>query len=200
MKNMKLLVFALIAISSLSLAGCGFIKNKGTSGSGDVAPSVDAWTEVVAKGDNIAVDYVGTLEDGTLFDTSLEDKAKAGNKYNAARKYEPLRFTAGAGQMIAGFDEGVIGMKVGETKKLILPPEKAYGDANDPKYNVPMNIETFKLAGIDPEVGKSYDFGGQKARIVSISGTGVVANFAPELAGKTLVFEVTVKEITKGGQ
>jgi len=60
-----------------------------------------------------------------------------------------------------------------------------------------MNIETFKLAGISPEVGKSYDFGGQKARIVSIDGTGVVANFAPELAGKTLVFEVTVKEITK---
>ena len=42
-----------------------------------------------------------------------------------------------------------------------------------------MNIDTFKLAGISPEVGKSYDFGGQKARIVSITGTGVIANFAP---------------------
>jgi outer membrane murein-binding lipoprotein Lpp len=42
MKNMKLLVFALIAISSLSLAGCGLLKNKGTSGSGDVAPTVTA--------------------------------------------------------------------------------------------------------------------------------------------------------------
>jgi len=66
---------------------------------------------------------------------------------------------AGAGQMIVGFDEGVIGMKEGETKKLTLPPEKAYGNADDPKYNVTMNVETFKLAGIAPEVGKSYDFG-----------------------------------------
>lgn len=99
--------------------------------------------------------------------------------------------------MIIGFDEGVMGMKVGETKKLILPPEKAYGDANDPKYTVPMNIDTFKMAGISPEVGKSYDFGGQKAKVISIEGTTVTANFAPELAGKTLAFEVTVKNITK---
>ncbi len=174
--------------------------NKGTNGTGDSVPNVTVGTNTVAKGDSIAVDYIGTLEDGTLFDTSIEEKAKAANKFNAARKYEPLRFTAGAGQMIVGFDEGVVGMKEWETKKLVLPPEKAYGDANDPKYNVPMNIETFKLAGISPEVGKSYDFGGQKARIVSIDGTGVVANFAPELAGKTLVFEVTVKEITKWWQ
>lgn len=196
---MKIFLFALIASLPLVLAWCGLVKNKDTSDT-NTAPSVEANASIVEKWDSIAVDYVGTLEDGSLFDTSLEDKAKAGNKYNAARKYEPLRFTAGAGQMIPGFDEGVLGMKKGESKKLVLPPEKAYGDANDPKYNVPMNIETFKLAGIDPEVGKSYDFGGQKARIVSVSGTGVIANFAPELAGKTLVFEVTVRDITKGGQ
>lgn len=197
---MKFFTLAIIASLSLVLAWCGLIKNKTTTSTGDVAPSVEANASVVEKGDSIAVDYVGTLEDGTLFDTSIEEKAKAWNKLNPARKYEPLRFTAWAGQMILGFDEGVIGMKKDETKKLILSPEKAYGDANDPKYNVPMNIETFKLAGINPEVGKSYDFGGQKARIISLSGTNVVANFAPELAGKTLVFEVTVKDITKAAK
>jgi len=108
---MKSLVLALVAVASLTLVGCGFIKNKGTNGTGDSVPNVTVGTNTVAKGDSIAVDYIGTLEDGTLFDTSIEEKAKAANKFNAARKYEPLRFTAGAGQMIVGFDEGVVGMK-----------------------------------------------------------------------------------------
>lgn len=196
---MKLLLFIAVATLPLILAGCNL--NKTTETTETPTPAVETTqTLEVEKGDTIAVDYVGTLEDGTLFDTSIEEKAKAGNKHNPARKYEPLSFVAGAGQMIAGFDEGVIGMKVDENKKLVLPPEKAYGDANDPKYNVPMNIETFKLAGIAPEVGKSYDFGGQKARIVSISGANIVANFAPELAGKTLIFDITVKSITKAAK
>lgn len=195
---MKLALLITLVSIPLFLVGCGLTKNKDATSSTD-APTVKTTTTVVVeKGDTIKVDYVGTLEDGTLFDTSLEDKAKAWNKYNAARKYEPLKFVAGAGQMIVGFDEGVIGMKEGETKKLTLPPEKAYGNADDPKYNVTMNVETFKLAGIAPEVGKSYDFGWQKARIVSLSGSNqVVVNFAPELAGKTLMFEITVKEIVK---
>ena len=196
---MKFYLFLAIVALPLVLWGCGLLNNKKTDTTTE-NPSVDTavTSDTVAKGDTIAVDYVGTLEDGTLFDTSLEAKAKEANKLNPARKYEPLTFVAGAGQMIAGFDEGVIGMKKDETKKLVITPDKAYGDPNDPKYNITMNIETFKLAGINPEVGKSYDFGGQKARIVSLSGDSVLANFAPELAGKTLVFEVTVKSITKG--
>ncbi|HMY80953.1 MAG TPA: FKBP-type peptidyl-prolyl cis-trans isomerase [Candidatus Absconditabacterales bacterium] len=194
----KFSLIALVVAVAVVVAGCGLIKNKNTGTKTDSTPTSDtSASNIVENGDSVAVDYVGTLEDGTLFDTSIEEKAKAGNKHNPARKYEPLKFVVGGGQMIAGFDEGVVGMKLDETKKLTLPPEKAYGDPNDPKYNVPMNIQTFKLAGIAPEAGKSYDFGGQKARVVSISGDQVIANFAPELAGKTLIFEVTIKSITK---
>ncbi|MFA7284492.1 MAG: peptidylprolyl isomerase [Candidatus Absconditabacterales bacterium] len=196
---MKFYLFLALVTLPLLLGGCGLIKNKNTASDGS-NPSVEAAADTIEKGDTISVDYIGTLEDGTLFDTSIEAKAKEQNKLNPARKYEPLTFVAGAGQMIPGFDEGVIGMKKGETKKLVVSPDKAYGDPNDPKYNINMNIETFKLAGINPEIGKAYDFGGQKARIMSISGTDVVANFAPELAGKTLVFEVTVRNLTKAGQ
>ena len=198
---MKFYLFLALVTLPLLLGWCGLIKNKNTNTDG-TNPDLDtsAAAETVEKGDTLSVDYVGTLEDGTLFDTSIEAKAKDANKFNEARKYEPLTFVAGAGQMIPGFDEGVIGMKKGETKKLVISPDKAYGDPNDPKYNVEMNIETFKLAGISPEVGKSYDFGGKKARIVSVSGSTVVANFAPELAGKTRVFEVTIKNITKAGK
>ena len=61
--------------------------------------------EVVSTGDTVGVDYVGTLEDGTVFDSSIEEFAKKTKNYTpGARKYEPLSFTVGAGQMIKGFD------------------------------------------------------------------------------------------------
>ena len=195
--TMKIIIFAAIAFLPLFLSGCGLMKNKNTTGTGTV-PSVETSQSVVEKGDTISVDYVGTLDDGTLFDTSIEAEATKANKVNAGRTYAPLTFVAGAGQMIAGFDKGVMGMKIDETKKLVLAPEDASGNADHPKYNVPMTIETFKVAGIDPKIGESYDFGGQKAKVLSISGTTVTASFAPELAGKTLVFQITVKSITKG--
>ena len=63
----------------------------------------------VEKGNTVTVDYVGKLQDGTVFDTSIEKVAKESGKYMSGRNYEEgLTFTAGAGQMIAGFDQGVI--------------------------------------------------------------------------------------------
>jgi len=63
----------------------------------------------------ITVNYTGWLKDGTKFDSSL----------NPGR--EPLRFTLGAGQMIQGFDQGILGMKVGGKRKLTIPPNLGYG-------------------------------------------------------------------------
>jgi len=63
----------------------------------------------------VTVNYTGWLEDGTKFDSSL----------NTGR--EPLRFTLGAGQMIQGFDQGIVGMKVGGKRKLTIPPNLGYG-------------------------------------------------------------------------
>jgi len=71
--------------------------------------------QTVAAGDTVSVFYTGTLEDGTVFDS---------NEGGA-----PLTFVAGAGQMIAGFDEGVLGMAVDEERTLTIPPEKAYGNS-----------------------------------------------------------------------
>ena len=71
--------------------------------------------EEVKNGDNIPVHYTGVLEDGTKFDSSL-DRGK------------PFVFTLGIGQVIKGWDEGTIGMKIGEKRKLTVPPELGYGD------------------------------------------------------------------------
>lgn len=87
--------------------------------------------ETVANGDTVSVDYVGRLEDGTIFDSSLEEFAKQTKNYSpdSGRSYEPLSFTVGAGQMIKGFDAGVVGMKLGEKKSLTIAPADAYGEA-----------------------------------------------------------------------
>ena len=76
-------------------------------------------SQTVKKGDKIRVHYTGTLNDGSVFDSSVLNKRP------------PLEFTVGAGQMIAGFDKGVEGMAVGETKNLKLAPEEAYGRRRD---------------------------------------------------------------------
>ena len=73
----------------------------------------------VKKFDIVTVNYTGTLEDGTKFDSSL----------NPGRS--PFRFTVGAGQVIKGWDEGLMGMKVGGKRKLTIPPELGYGSRDN---------------------------------------------------------------------
>lgn len=72
-------------------------------------------TEIVSKvGDTLTVNYVGTLENGTKFDSSID-------------RGTPFKFIVGIGQVIRGWDEGMLGMKIGEKKHLVIPGEKAYG-------------------------------------------------------------------------
>jgi FKBP-type peptidyl-prolyl cis-trans isomerase len=69
----------------------------------------------VQEGDTVSVHYKGTLLDGTVFDSSYE-------------RGEPFEFTVGEGSVIQGWEEGLIGMRVGGIRKLTIPPELGYGD------------------------------------------------------------------------
>ena len=92
----------------------------------------DIQSETVKSGDTITVDYIGRLTDSEVFETSVESVAQARAKYNPTRHYsEGLSFKVGAGQMIAGFDAGVVGMKVGETKTIKIPAAQAYGERSE---------------------------------------------------------------------
>lgn len=75
------------------------------------------------RGDFVSVHYVGTLEDGTKFDSS-RDRDTDGDG-----EPDPFQFNLGAGQVIQGWDIGVVGMKVGGLRKLTIPPELGYGEA-----------------------------------------------------------------------
>jgi len=89
--------------------------------------------EAVRPGDAAAVHYAGWLEDGTLFDTSLDGDAK------------PFTFPLGAGQVIDGWEEGVVGMQPGSVRRLIIPPELAYGDEGFGDSIPPNAILTFDI-------------------------------------------------------
>ena len=137
------------------------------------------------KGDRIRVHYKGTLEDGEVFDSSEGRK--------------PLEFVVGAGQMIPGFDRGVVGMEVGEEKTLVLTPDDAYGKWEKEKVlEVKRNL-----------LPKGYEpFPGDKLQMKTDNGTPVsvkVHSFDDEnvqldanhaLAGKKLTFEVKIVEIS----
>jgi FKBP-type peptidyl-prolyl cis-trans isomerase 2 len=88
---------------------------------------------IVEAGDVVSVDYVGTFENGNVFDTSIESVAFNDAAYPKALSYElrdtfsPLNFTVGGGQMVKGFDNGVVGMYVGETKEIVVNPADGYG-------------------------------------------------------------------------
>ena len=79
--------------------------------------------EIANNGDTLVVDYVGTLLDGTKFDSSID-------------RGTPFEFELGAGMVIQGWEEGVEGMKVGEVRKITIPSEKGYGETGSPP-NIP---------------------------------------------------------------
>ncbi|MDW7726511.1 MAG: FKBP-type peptidyl-prolyl cis-trans isomerase [Candidatus Methanoperedens sp.] len=102
--------------------------------------------DAVKPGDTVNVDYTGSLEDGTVFDTSIESVAVENNILIPGRQYKPLPFTVGNGEVVQGFDEGVIGMKPGDSRKLTIPPEMGYGSYN------PGLIETYPRIEVVPAI------------------------------------------------
>lgn len=102
----------------------------------------------VNEGDTVHVNYIGQLPDGRVFDTSMYSVAQDNVTYPKSlfftyrgneTNYDTLNFTVGSGTMIEGFDNGVRGMKVGETKTIIIPKDQAYGDT-DPKKISTINL------------------------------------------------------------
>lgn len=149
----------------------------------------------IKAGDTITVDYVGKHLDGTVFDTSLETVAQEAGLYNPNRDYtQGLSFTVGAGQMIKGFDDGVIGMQVGETKTVEIPAENAYGARSDEMI---VRIPLAEAGDVSQaQVGMKVVLGGMyPATVTEITDTEIVFDANHELAGKDLVFDITIKAI-----
>ncbi len=96
---------------------------------------------VVEMGDTVQVDYTGKLPDGTVFDTSDPEVAKSAGDYQEGRPYQPLTVVMGAHTVIKGFEDGLLGMKVGESRTLTIAPEDGYGPSDPTKIDVVPQLE-----------------------------------------------------------
>ncbi|MFC2020289.1 peptidylprolyl isomerase [Chloroflexota bacterium] len=136
------------------------------------------------NGNIVQVHYTGKLKDGTIFDSSTGR--------------EPLQFTLGAGQMIPGFDQAVLGMKIGESKTVTIPAEDAYGPSRDDLILVVPHEELPE--GLNPRVGQPLQMTMEDGRsidviITEVSETTITLDANHSLAGKDLIFEIELVEI-----
>ena len=142
--------------------------------------------QVAAKGDKVQIHYTGTLSDGTEFDSSVGG--------------DPLEFTLGTGSVITGFENAVLGMKVGETKTVTIPATEAYGEYNE---NLKMEISRDKLAsGMSPKVGDQLQMQTSSGnvvtvKVIAVSEKTITIDANHELAGKDLTFKLTLVKIEK---
>lgn len=149
----------------------------------------------VQKWDKIVVDYIGRLDDGTVFDTSVEEVAKACDKYNEARNYDEwLAFEVWAGQMIAGFDRGVEWMKIWQTKTVEIAAADAYGEW-DENLVYEVNKSDLENPGQYEEWQTLYTPYGQSVKVTKVTKDKVYLDTNHELAWKKLIFDITLKEI-----
>lgn len=142
-------------------------------------------TITINPGDTVTLHYKGTLEDGTVFDSSHD-------------RGEPMTVTAGNGQLITGFDTALTGMSEGETKTFTLTPDEAYGPRDEnatttlDKSIFPEDFtftENMKVPLQGPQGGPIL------ATLTEIADDTVVADLNHPMAGKSLTFEVEVLTI-----
>ena len=135
-------------------------------------------------GDVVSVHYAGRLDDGTPFDSS--------------EGREPLSFTLGAGQVVAGFDEAVTGMEVGDEKTVRLEPDAAYGARRDD-----LVLSVPKTAFPDdatPSTGQGVRLGLQgggaiDARVVEVEDEAITLDANHPLAGQALTFDLRLVDV-----
>lgn len=136
---------------------------------------------VVVAGDTVSVYYTGSFTNGTVFGTNVGGT--------------PLNFTVGANQVIPGFEDAVIGMKVGESKTVSVPPDEGYGYVNQSRI---ISVPISDFGNNTPTVGEIVTTAtGSQGEITVINATNAIVNFNSPLAGKTLVFSIKVVAIGK---
>ncbi len=158
------------------------------------------------EGDTVSVDYVGWLDTGEVFDTTLESIGTDPEVPKASTfsrgVYLPLNFTIGAGRLIPGFEKAVVGMMVNQTKSVSIPPEEAYGEVNEdlissiPLYEEIPRVVVRNRSLVVPESTYVAFFGvPEKGQLITIPGTNINATVEDTSGGN-----VTLKLLFRVGE
>ena len=166
LKNSHIFLLGILLLGAILISGCNGEPN------------------TAQNGNIVQVHYTGTLQDGTMFETSVGR--------------EPLEFTLGEDRMMPGFEQAVLGMKTGESKTVTIPAKDAYGPHNADMTLV-VNREELP-EDITPEVGQQLEMTGSDGGtiiviITEVSDTTVTLDANHPLAGKDLTFEIELVSI-----
>jgi peptidylprolyl isomerase len=145
------------------------------------------------KGDFILINYTAKVkETNEVFDTTIEETAKKEHLYKEGEIYEPKLVVIGEGWVLKTLDESLTTMKLNKAQSVEIPPEKAFGPRDPEKVKrVPLKQLLAKDVH-NPAIGMRIDYNGKMATIRAIGAGRVLLDFNPPLAGKTLVYDVTV--------
>lgn len=175
-------LLVVIAIVALGLAACS--SGDDSAADDSTTASTDTDTDggfMVHDGDLVEVHYIGTLDDGSTFDSSRE-------------RGTPLSFTVGTGQVIPGFDDAVRGLAIGDSTTARMLPTEAYGEwSEDLVVEVPYGPSQGDVA-VGDEVFLNT---GQSAIVLEVKASTVVLDTNHALAGEALTFEIEVLAITR---
>ena len=136
---------------------------------------------MIENGSKVKVHYTGKLEDDNIFDSSTGR--------------EPLEFTVGSGQLIPGFEQGVMGLNTGDKKTIELEPDQAYGQVREdlvnevPRENLPEGVQ------VGQELQAQTEQGPLRVKVVELNETMGKVDANHPLAGKKLIFDLEVVEV-----
>ncbi|MGC8497242.1 MAG: FKBP-type peptidyl-prolyl cis-trans isomerase [Thermoplasmata archaeon] len=149
------------------------------------------------NGDIVKFDYelwIVENDKKTLFETTLEETAKANGIYDPNVKYKPMVTIIGKKMLIQAFEDSIINAEVGKEVELTIEPEKAYGVRNN-KFVKVHSFRDFQKENVEPEVGKFVTLNKKTGKVLRVTPGRVVVDYNNPLAGKTLFYKYTVREI-----
>lgn len=153
----------------------------------------------IGKGSFILIDYTVTVkETGEPVETTIEEEAKKLGIYRADAVYEPRLVVVGEGWVLKGLEEALPGLKLGETVTVEVPPEKGMGNRDPSKIRM-IPLRRFPRDS-RPRVGDRVEIGGRVGVVRAVGAGRVQVDFNHPLAGKTLVYQVTLKKILESDE
>lgn len=148
----------------------------------------------IKKGDFVLINYTGSIkETNEIFDTTIEEVSKNERIYKDGEIYEAKLIVIGEGWILKALDESIPNFELEKTASVEIPPDQAFGNRDPEKVKL-VPLRRLTARGVTPRVGMRIEYDGKPAVVRTLGAGRVQLDFNPVLAGKTLVYQVTVQK------